>query len=258
MKLLSLALLALPAFCVNLQSGSASSNGVWVQYQTRLEPPSPPITSHGGGVLTENNIIKRHLCDMTTRKYFGYDLTVEPAGAGRFNFRFAPLSMSPQQIGKLFSGPAWTPLPLPAQPVTMQVREGETVALDLFANSSTGQKVTEYLTVRSRGQSNTTAAGATRDFGPEDATIELSVPKLSVDGKELVSTQGGVSGEALWIDVPGHGRFVFSLAARTDLGMKRAGEIRGSTMRWQYGGHEYRIEGDKPIASGSGAYNLYV
>jgi hypothetical protein len=51
---------------------------------------------------------------------------------------------------------------------------------------------------------------------------------------------------------------VFSLAARTDLGMQRTGEIGGNTILGWAKGHDYKIEADKPIASGSRAYNLYV
>jgi hypothetical protein len=40
--------------------------------------------------------------------------------------------------------------------------------------------------------------------------------------------------------------------------MQRAGEIRGTTMTWRAGGHEYTITTAKPIAPGSRAYNLYV
>ena len=51
---------------------------------------------------------------------------------------------------------------------------------------------------------------------------------------------------------------MFSLAPRPDLGMEKAGEIRGTTMTWRHGGREYKITTDKPIASGSRAYNMYV
>ena len=44
-----------------LSTGSASIHGVSVSYQTYLEPGSPSIQRHGGGVLTENNTIKRHI-----------------------------------------------------------------------------------------------------------------------------------------------------------------------------------------------------
>jgi hypothetical protein len=152
----------------------------------------------------------------------------------------------------------WVPLPRPGGSVTMEVRAGETVALDLFVNPSTGQKVTDYLTVKANERQQVHVAGPARDFSPEDAIIELSSPQVTVDGKPVVSSQGAVSGQSVWIDLPGHGRFVFSLAPRPDLGMQKAGEIRGTMMTWHTGGHEYTITTDKAIASGLRAYNLYI
>ncbi|HSB17990.1 MAG TPA: hypothetical protein VLE22_26300 [Bryobacteraceae bacterium] len=261
MKLVSLILLTLSAYGAQLMSGGASSNGVWVSYETRLEPDSPSIRKHGGGTLTEKNVIKRHLCNFDNNTYFGYDLVAEPLGGGRYRLRFAPLTITPRKMSEIFSEANvsnWTPLPLPREPATLEIQAGETVALDLFVNPSTGQKVTDYLTIKGDERQVVHVAGPARDFGPEDATIEISFPNVSVDGTPLVSSQGGVSGQAVWIDLPGHGRFVFSLAPHPDLGMQKAGEIRGTTMTWRTGGHEYTITTDKPIASGSRAYNLYV
>ncbi|MBI3683754.1 MAG: hypothetical protein HY235_25550 [Acidobacteria bacterium] len=258
MKLVSLILFSLSAYG-QLMSGGASSNGVWVNYQTRLEPGSPPIRKHGGGTLTEKNVIKRHLCNFDNNTYFGYDVTVEPLADDRYRFRFAPLTITPQKMSEIFNKVLnWTPLPLPGGPVAMEVRAGETVALDLFVNPSTGQKVTDYLTIKANERQQVHVTGPARDFSPEDATIEISSPHVSVDGKPVISSQGAISGQAVWVDLPGHGRFVFSLAARLDLGMQNAGEIRGTTITWRTGGHEYTITTDKPIVSGSRAYNLYV
>jgi hypothetical protein len=247
----------------NLQSGSATSNGVVIRYETKLEPATPPINNHGGGTLTENNVIKRHVCNMVTRTYFGYDLTAEAVGDGTYRLRIAPLTITPQKMDEIFSKhPGWSPLPLPAQPVTQIVRPGEVIALDLFVNSSTGQKVIEYLRVAGgNNRQVVTVEGPARDFTPADAEIDLSEPRLSINGQPFKGTRnmaGGVSGPAIWMDIDGHGRFVFSLAPRPDLGMSRAGEIRGTTMTWRSGGNTYTMTNDKPIATGSAAYNLYV
>jgi len=259
MKLVSLILFSLSACGAQLMSGGASSNGVWVNYETRLEPGSPPIRKHGGGTVTEKNAIKRHLCNFENNTYFGYDLMMEPLTDGRYRYRFAPLTITPQKMSEIFNKVSnWIPLPLPGGPVTMEARAGETVALDLFVNASTGQKVTDYLTIKGDERQEVHVAGPARDFSPEDATIEISSPHVRVDGNAVISSQGGVSGQAVWVDLPGQGRFVFSLAPRLDLGMQKAGEVRGTTMTWRTGGHEYTIITDKPIASGSRAYNLYV
>ncbi|MDQ2946353.1 MAG: hypothetical protein M3Y27_10500 [Acidobacteriota bacterium] len=259
MRIASFLFFSISAYGANLMSGGASSNGVWVNYETRLEPGSPTIARHGGGTLTEQNVIKRHVCNFDNDTYFGYDLSVETLDGGRYRFRFAPLTITPRKMSEIFTKVSnWTPLPLPGGPVTMEVRAGETIALDLFVNPSTGQKLTDYLTIKGNERKQLQVDGAPRDFSPEDATIELSSPRVIIDGKNVASAEGGISGEAVWIDLPGHGRFVFSLAPRLDIGMQKTGEIRGTTMTWHAAGSDYMITTDKPIASGSRAYNLYV
>lgn len=151
MKLASLALLCVAALhAEELWSNVSTSNGISAELKTRLEPGDPPISKHGGGTLTEKNVIKRHLCNFENNTYFGYDLTMERVGEGKVRLHFAPLSMPPQQMSKLFKEvKKWKPLKRPRNaPASLDVRVGETVALDLFVNPSTGQKVTEYVTVR--------------------------------------------------------------------------------------------------------------
>ena len=140
----------------------------------------------------------------------------------------------------------------------MSVRPGETVALDLFVNSSTGQKVTDYLHVQNALGRTVTIAGPAIDFRPEDAVMELSSPRVKVDGKLLTSSQGSISGNAIWVDLPGYGRFVFSLVKRPDLSMVRAGELRGTSVKWNSAGHEFLVETDKPVIPGDKAFHLYL
>jgi hypothetical protein len=40
--------------------------------------------------------------------------------------------------------------------------------------------------------------------------------------------------------------------------MQKAGEVRGSTLTWRWGGDEFSLNADKRIAPGGGAYNVYV
>ena len=156
MKLVSAFLLVTAAVYgeSSLRTGISVSNGVAVKLDTRLEPGEPPITKHGGGTLTEKEVIKRHICNFDNQTYFGYDLTLERLPSGKVRFRFSPLTMKPKQITQLFAQVKnWKPLTLPkGSPATLDVRPGETVALDLFVNPTTKQKVTEYLTLTDGGR----------------------------------------------------------------------------------------------------------
>jgi hypothetical protein len=245
-----------------LATGSASSNGVSLSYEARLEPPTPPVSKFCSGTLTQNNIIKRHLCDPVQKTYFGYDLTMEALPDGSARLTFSPLTITPQKMEEIFPDvKGWTLLPLPQQPVTQILHAGESLEMDLFVNPSTGQKIVEYIKVRD-GQGRTiTASGTARDFTAEDSWLEIRSPRLKINGNPVTTTvdrPGGVAGSPVWIYLTGRGRFIFSLAPREDLGLQKAGEIRGSSMTWRWGSDEFSLSTDKRIAPGNGAYTLYV
>jgi hypothetical protein len=246
-----------------LMTGSGSANGVSFSYETRLEPPDPPISKIGGGVLTHNNnIVKRHVCDFAQKKCFGYDLTMEPLADGRFRFEFSPLTITPEQMAEIFDNVGgWTLLPMPQHPAAQILQAGDTLALDLFVNPSTGQKIVDYLKIQGGHGRRLSASGPAHDFSVEAGWLEISAPRLTINGKLLEATalyRGGVGGSPLWIYISGRGRFIFSLAPRMDLGLQKAGEIRGSTLTWRWGGDEFSLNTDKRIAPGGGAYNVYV
>ena len=231
--------------------------------QCRLEPPDPPISKFGGGALThDNKVVKRHLCDFAQKKCFGYDLTMEPLADGQFRLEFSPLTITSAQMDNLFPEvKGWTLLPMPQHPATQILHPGDTLALDLFVNPSTGQKIVDYIKVQGGHRRLLSATGSPHDFSGEEGWLEIRAPRLTINGKPLESTanyRGGVGGSPVWIYVNGHGRFIFSLAPRWDLGLQKAGEIRGSTPTWRWGSDEFELNADKRIAPGGGAYNVYV
>ncbi|MBI2685676.1 MAG: hypothetical protein HYX27_05115 [Acidobacteria bacterium] len=153
MKLLSLFFVALTAaHAEKLMGGSVWSNGTLVKFETRLEPGAPPITKHGGGTLTEKHTIKRHVCNFDNHTYFGFDLTMRRLESGKLRLEFAQLTITPAQMTELFPKVTdWKPLALPGDaPALLEVNDGDVVALDLFVNPSTGQKVIEYMTVNDK------------------------------------------------------------------------------------------------------------
>ncbi len=244
-----------------LAGGTAGSNGAFITYETRLEPSTPGISKFGGGTLTQNNVIKRHLCDFAQKKYFGYDLTLETLSDGRYRLGFSPLSITPQKMTEIYPEVGWSLLPLPRNPVTQILLPGETLALDLFINPTTGQKIVEYIKVQGGRGRTLTASGAAKDFSVEDGWLEISSPRLKINGNPEAATtdhRGGVAGTPIWMYLMNRGRFIFSLAPRRDLGFQKAGEVRGSTLTWHWGNDEYSLNSDKRIAPGDGAYTVYV
>jgi hypothetical protein len=264
MKLISFLLVVhfTGAASAQLMTGNGVVNGVSYSYETRLEPPEPRISKIGGGKLTTNNVVKRHLCDFAQKKCFGYDLTLEPLADGRCRLEFSPLTMTPEQMDNLFPEiKGWTLPPMPERAAMQILHAGDTVALDLFLNPATGQRIVDYIKVEGVQGLPKSASGSPHDLPADEKWLEIIAPRLSINGKPVEATanyQGAVAGSPVWIYVSGRGRFIFSLAPRRDIGMQKAGEIRGSTLTWRWGGDDFVLNAGKPIAPGGGPHNVYV
>lgn len=248
-----------------LMSGSNTfPNGTSFSYETRVEPPTPSLDFFGaGGTLTEKGVAKRHMVDMQRKTYFGYDLRIEPLAGDRFQVTFSPLSINPAKMAEIFPKVTdWTMIPLPGQPAPQVVHLGDKIALTMFVNPSTGQKIVEYITIGGGRGRLITASGPARDFSPEqDLWVEMYAPRLTINGKPFEISHSvipGISGSPLRIYIAGYGRFVFLLEPRPEHGLRKAGEVRGSTMSWRWGADEFVLNSDRKIAPGMGAYNLYV
>ncbi|HYP06172.1 MAG TPA: hypothetical protein VER03_08030 [Bryobacteraceae bacterium] len=237
-------------------AGSATMNGIKFTYESRLEPPMP-VMRLGSGVLV-NRTVQRHLWDMSNKTFFGYDVSMDSMVDGRYLFTFAALSMTPQKMEALYPGThGWRLIPLPSVPAKQVLSEGDTLALDLFVNPSTGQKVVDYLTVERGEGRGLTAPGPARDLMVADVSMELSRPHFSVNGKQVAKSLGTVIAPLPWLYYETSGCFYFSLVPRPDY--TRAGEIRGSTMKWRWGQDEFAVNTDGEIAPAHHrAYNLYV
>jgi len=242
-----------------------SSHGVVnysFDYETRLEPPAPPISGFGGGMISGGNEMHRLVTDHSSHIYFGYDLTVEVLPQqNTYRVTFRPLSASMEKFGLDAAG--WSKVVLPGYPAPQTVRAGETIALDLFTNPTTGQKIVEYIRFRdpARPVSNVAKSGPARDFAVEDAEIKLMEPLVRVNGMPLAATQhftGGITGAVAWIYIPNHGRYVLSLAPYATHSLQKAGEIRANSLTFSIGADTITLDCSERIAPGSAPYNLYV
>lgn len=250
----------------------ATSNnwpGVQVAFEARLEPPPGPGTDSAvlrelrrdvpGGVIV-NEGVHRYWKDAEQKAYLGYDVTVASTSAGVFQLRISPLTLVARQMASAGIADTWTRLALPTYPVISNLHAGDTVAIDLMVNASTGQKLVDHLTVE-----------ATQPQAPPDAhdfpapELFLNHPRVFVNGAAVPSTtdtRGGVKGgplEPLWFYWQGgEGRLIFSLAPDMHSRLKKLGEISGSTITIHDGADTIRIECSDPIVQGPGPYNLYV
>ncbi len=240
-------------------SGSGSNNHSSFRYETRVEPriEGQKLTGFGGGGLWPSNTkFHRYLKDDATKRYLGYDLAVEKRPDGAFNVTLSPLSLSADQM-KL-SG--WTQLPLALTGGPQVVRAGDSISLVLFTNPATGQKIVEYIFAGEGGKAPVRIPeGPPRDFTVDDVPLTVSGVSISLNGKQLQGSSGGmIAGEAVFFYLPGHGRIMMSLAPNQDLGFRRAGEVRGQKATIRLGGDTWTLDCNRPLAPGGGVYHLYV
>src|SRR5258708_2832405 len=177
--------------------GNASKDNVAFSYETRLEPPSPPIAQGiGGGIVTGQTGMHRFMTDSSAHRYFGYDLVIDPvAPANTYRVTFRPLSLSPEKlqlvlrdslgIGQQRDFTGWTMLPTPAFPAPQPVHGGDTIALDLFTNPATSQKIVDYIRIEGHASRGPAVAAPARDFSIEDADLRFLAPRLRVNWKLL-------------------------------------------------------------------------
>ena len=248
MRIIRLLVLFLPYACSGAQvimSGSGSKPGVHFQYETRIEPelPGQKIIGFGGGGIIAGANFHRHMTDTTTKKYFGYDLAIEPEPGGMFRVTFQPLSVSAERLGldeargggrgatatsgapaaekpRVEPAGVWSQLPLPRLPAPQIVRSRDTIAVDLFVHPGTGQRIVDYLFIQDDRQVAQPPSGPPRDYTVDDVPITLSKLRLTVNGKQVDEWGGVLTGEAVYFYLPNHGRFVFSLAPNEKLGFR--------------------------------------
>ncbi len=258
--LLSGVLTAALAEPLQLMSGFASTDDYSVRYETRLEPggDKSEIKNIGGGLQINDGRFHRYLLDRSRKVYFGYDLLVEVTEDGRYRTRFLPLSIRPRQIA---DPEFWTLIPLPGYPGEQLLASGDTVLLDLMVHPASGRKIVDFLTIGGDIRRSETAHGPARDFAVGLAPLHLNKPRITIGGETPAGAEkfgGAVSGPIVWIYLENRGRFLLSLIPRPEYGFLRAGELRGSSLHFDWGGERIEINCAGRIAPARGAFHLYV
>ncbi len=148
--------------------------------------------------------------------------------------------------------------PAPQFPVPQITQDGDTLALNLYVDAATGQKLVDYIHVLYRTPLHLRKEPA-RDSYSDDAEFAISQPRLSANGLALESgpIPAALHGQTLSVYIPGHGSYVLSLKPHP--GYELAGEVSGNSLTFASAGNLFGIECPDRIASaGSATYNLYV
>src|SRR5437870_5722503 len=136
------ALIALAAAALYGQEStlSVTLSGIQVRFLTKVEPPGQNARAQlPGGVIPMPDRAHHFITDAANRRYFAYDLRLEPHGDGStVQLWIEPFSIA----GTRFNiEPGWSLVAPPKYPAIPIVKLGDTVAIDLLVNPATGQKV---------------------------------------------------------------------------------------------------------------------
>ena len=246
-----------------LTIGNAEWNGVRLRFVTRLEPPSTSGRDGLSGAATAGNGRGRHIIiDHANKRYFGYDVSVDyKSDSQTALIRIEPLTAPRNSLERFDIDATWTAMSLPQYPKLRQVRIGDTVALDLLVNPTTGQKIVDYLTVLRAGFEGEVATRKPKDFSLEDVQLTLDRARISVDGKVVEASTRNLNkltGKLVSFYLPGRGRFLISLFPDAGVGFHLAGVAAEETLKFKNGATEYRLDCAARIAPGQGVYNVYV
>jgi hypothetical protein len=266
-----------------IASGNVARKDFNFYWQCRLEPPSPPIADQLGyasGVNPDHDTIYRVMIDRAHRTYFGYEVRIQPlAQTGVYRVNFQPLDLGAQALAqihiddpgkwkKLEIGPAAARPLYPFRESPDTVHSMDVLAVDLLVNQVTNQKIVDYVAIQEPGRSWTFEIpvkrefaynpGTPRDFSVDDAAMRLVEPRLSINGKPEASRSGEFAGASPWVYVQGRGRFLLSLVPHPELGYRKTGEVRGTSLSFALGADTFTVNSASRIASGDAPFNLYV
>jgi len=260
-----------------IDGGAVSQAQFGFYWETHLEPGTPPMSdSFKTQTTDEPGVIHRILLDRSGRVYAGYDVIVTALPErNAYRVRFQGLTMTPETAGFMGGRSSeWTQLPRSGwgNPAAQEIHGGDVLRLSLFRNPSTGQSVVDYVTVQEPSRKFvgfnqtperkfTFEPGPSRDFKTDDIALTIQAPRLSINGKlDESSTRrfDEVSGGVVWLYIGKHGRYILSLVPRPELGFRRAGEVRGSSLTFVMGNETFTLNTGGRIAPGQAPFNLYV
>lgn len=237
--------------------GGPSWKGLSIRFSPKVEPDASDASNELGGTVIDlrGGVVGQRFIDDPVHKHsFGYDVRLEPAPDGNS----AQIRVEPLHAGQHAVRSGWTqfglPAGLPKYPVISNLRIGDTVALDLLINPSTGQKIVDYLTLVRTHESDAERA---HDFSVADVQLTLDQPRVLVDGKPFGSG-ANTTGAFVWIYIKGRGRFILSLFPNEKFLFEKNGIAEADTLTFHDGATEVRASCNGPVAPGQRPYNLYL
>jgi hypothetical protein len=219
--------------------------GINREYSESVSPGVADVRREAGKVT-----IERYVRDNFRHLYIAYSITVE-LFPGDLSYR-AAFGDSHAAPPRLDAG--WT-MPSPRYPAPQLVLNGDTIPLDLYINGT--QKLVDYIHFGKLPP--VLRRDPPRDVYTDAPEFDITEPRLRFNGvaRNLDAPPAPEHGQALWIYIPGQGRFDLSFKAGPDF--EPAGQSLGTSLTIASGRDLLRLESSERIAAaGSAPYRVYV
>jgi hypothetical protein len=205
--------------------------------------------------------IHRFVRDNFRHTYLTYTMTFETIARTK-TFRITFNDSVVESASDPVNHPAnedWKRASAAPYPVPQILRDGETIALTLAMDTRTGRRMVDYIRVGTGPLSP--RQGVARDVYAEDAELTITQPRLRTNGIEqpaAASLPATLSAPAVWVYIPGQGRYELSFKPRAGEGFEKAGEVAENSLVFSSDGNIFRIDCAERVATGSGTYNIYA
>ncbi len=236
----------------------------WIDLRQAMRLQQLPAPLGAQALADTNQTIHRILRDREGRLVFGYDLWISgDKVSGQFKIAIKPLDAQLAESlrpGDPSAAEALSTFPKPTEPQTL--KDGAEFSVDLLINKHAGVKFIDVVKVSFDRSSlgDDTPVRQPRDFTAEVVSMEMKDYSLFFND-ELIGTgksKTGSSGTLLWIYIPEHGRFIFSLVPRADYQFEKVGTISANKIEFAIHGDRYQWLSSSPIMHEEGTWNLWV
>ena len=142
-------------------------------------------------------------------------------------------------------------------PAPQAARNGDVIAVELYHDSSTSQRIVDYIHVGALDKM-TLRTEAPHDTYSDDAEFNFAKPRVRINGEpqEPGNSANTLKGSNVWVYVPGYGRYIASFKRQPGLDIE--GEVTGNTLMFTESVNIIKIDCAERIAAGSGSYRIYL
>jgi hypothetical protein len=151
----------------------------------------------------------------------------------------------------------WQLLAPPRYPAPQIAKDGDTIPLKLYLSPASGHELMEYIHLGQLPPALRTESP--RDVYTDAPEFDISLPRLRMNGvaQELSVPSESFHGPALWIYIPGQGRFDLSFKPASNFEL--CGEAFANSLIFSSGEDLFRLDGAERIAAaGSAPYRIYA